>query len=161
MRLYVAAKWEERHQARRWMDTLERAGHTITCDWTHDTLPMSAAQAQKDFDGVMTADALLFVCERNLPYCGSCVEMGMALAKGIPVYLTGRALDKRCIFVKLPGVRYDADELLRETPEKLAWAKEAADRRAERVQGHSETHRDLAKAAPEQANDLSVDIKYR
>ena len=142
------------------MDTLERAGHLITYDWTRAE-QMSAEQAQKDMDGVMTADALLFVCERNLPYCGSCVEMGMALAKGIPVYMTGKALDKRLIFTKLPGVRYDAENLLRETPEKLAWAKEAADRRAERVQGHGDAKWDSFEASPEQTSHTTVDVKYR
>ena len=156
MRLYVAAKWEDRPNARRWMDMLERAGHTITYDWTHAE-QMSREQAEKDRDGVLSADAVVVVAERDLRYCGTVCEMGMALAKGIPVYLTGHALDK-CIFVKLPLVRYDVETLLHETPEKLAWAKESADRRAQGIQGHSDAERDVTKAAPEQPNDLALGI---
>ena len=159
MKLYVIAKFEERHHARQWMQILERAGHTITYNWC-EAQQYTQEQAVLDFEGVKAADAVVFVSERNLRYCGALVEMGMALALGKPVYMTGHALDTTCIFTLLPGVRYDADELMRETPERLAWAKEAAERRTQAVQGYTGTDAEALKAAPEQADDFATFIKH-
>jgi hypothetical protein len=102
MRIYVASKFEERDRVKGIQRQLIAAGHTITYDWTTNT-EISAAQARADLDGVRTADALVLVAERDLPYCGSLVEVGIALGCDIPIYVIGCALD-RCIFLLLPSV---------------------------------------------------------
>ena len=106
MRIYVAAKWEEKDQARRLMTLLEQHGHTITYDWTQCSV-CDAEQAQKDRQGVMSADAFVGLFERDLAYCGAIAEFGMACAREIPCYLIGHAIDVergKCIFTKLPNV---------------------------------------------------------
>ena len=62
----------------------------------------------------MTADALVFIAEKNLPYKGAYVEFGIAVARGIPIYIMGREIEQ-CIFVKLPEVQFSIAELLRPT----------------------------------------------
>lgn len=114
MRIYVAAKWEEKEQARDIMRQLEEAGHTITYDWTQCLVP-DLAQAQKDYKGVIMADAFVGLFERDLAYCGALVEFGIALGRGIPCYLIGHAIDVergKCIFSQLSGVQHGIDDLL-------------------------------------------------
>lgn len=113
-RIYVAAKWEEKDEARQVMSQLEAHGHTITYDWT-SCLLADLAQAQADLKGVLDADAFVGIFERDLPYCGALVEFGMALGRGIPCYLIGHAIDVergRCIFTQLPNVTHGIEELL-------------------------------------------------
>lgn len=107
MRIYVAAKWEEKEKARQVMDMLEAAGHTITYDWTQCSV-CDREQAERDRDGVLTADAFVGIFERDLAYCGALVELGMALGRGIPCFLIGNAIDVergKCIFTQLPNIR--------------------------------------------------------
>jgi len=104
MKVYVATKLEEKERARAVMAELRAMGHTITYDWTTND-QVNQEQAMNDFEGVLEADALVLIAERDLPYCGTLVEFGMALALNIPVYVLGNALD-RCIFMRLPEI-YD------------------------------------------------------
>ena len=102
MRIYVAAKWEEKDAARHIMSMLEGYGHTITYDWTQ-CATCDTAQAEADRLGVMTADAFVGLFARDLKYQGALTEFGMACARAIPCYLVGHAIDS-CIFTKLPTV---------------------------------------------------------
>lgn len=102
MRIYVATKWEQRERAREVMQWLRWKDHTITYDWTQAE-QFSQAQAECDFDGVMAAEALVVLAEWDLPYKGTYVEFGVALAIGIPVYVVGPGFDG-CIFITLPNV---------------------------------------------------------
>jgi len=102
VKVYVAAKWEERECAAGVMARLVRAGHTITYDWTGANA-FTAVQAIRDIDGVQEADALVIIAERPLPYAGTYVEFGVAVARGIPVFLVGHGMD-HCIFSLLPSV---------------------------------------------------------
>lgn len=110
MRIYVGAKWEEKDVARHIMDRLEKAGHTITYDWTLCD-QANSLQALLDKQGVMTADAFVGIFERELKYQGAIAEFGIACAMEIPCYLIGHALDN-CIFTKLPNVQYGILSLL-------------------------------------------------
>lgn len=110
MRIYVASKFENTTEVWEAMNLLRGMGHTITHDWTHenpgdrkggDLAVFLAECAQKDMDGVETADALLVI---NHPAGkGMWTEMGMAIAWGIPVFFCcpERAYN---IFTELPGV---------------------------------------------------------
>jgi nucleoside 2-deoxyribosyltransferase len=103
MRVYVATKWEEIPRAREVMATLIQAGHTITYDWTHGE-QFNLEQAQADKQGVLTADAMVFIAEKPLAYNGALAEFGMAIARGIPIYVLGTGIDAN-IFINLPEVR--------------------------------------------------------
>ena len=108
--IYVAAKYEDAPHAREVMAQLIAAGHTITYDWTTNE-QVSDEQAWADMEGVLNADAFVLIAEKDLNYCGALVELGMALAADIPVYVLGTALDDRCIFLQLP-VHRGIDSLL-------------------------------------------------
>src|SRR4051812_27671723 len=110
MKLYVAAKWEDRPRARVIMDRLIAAGHTITYDWTRAE-QFSIAQACHDKQGVMDADALVFIAEHDYAFKGAYVELGMAVARGIPIYILGEAINA-CIFILLPEVHRGIGPLL-------------------------------------------------
>ena len=103
LRVYVAAKWEDRERAREVMNAFREAGDTITYDWTVDESSFSAKQAAADRQGVLDADIFVGVFEKELAYMGALVEMGMAAAHGIPIFIMGHGIDK-CIFTLLPEV---------------------------------------------------------
>lgn len=102
MRIYVATKFEERERAREVMFALVAAGHSITYDWTTNE-EFSVAQAARDRQGVMDADALVFIAEKDLAYRGAWVEFGIAVARNIPIYILG-AFYLQCIFWRLANV---------------------------------------------------------
>lgn len=110
MKIYVAAKWEEKDYAKAIMQELQGFGHTITYDWTVCAVA-DRAQAALDVLGVQSAEAFVGIFEENLPYQGAIAEFGMAVARGIPCYLLGHAIDG-CIFTKLPNVHYGIGSLL-------------------------------------------------
>lgn len=109
MKIYVATKWEEAPRAQEVMRQLKEAGHTITYDWTRQEQE-STSQAIADWEGVMSADALVLIVEKKLYYKGAWVEFGLAAARQIPIYVIGHAGDK-CLFLKLPNVKRGIEEL--------------------------------------------------
>ena len=99
MRLYIAAPWKYRDQARVAGEQATQRGHVITEKWwDHEDitenstlLPQDrkemAKQAQADWDGVSSADAFIFL---NLAYSeGKCVELGLALVNMLPIFAVG------------------------------------------------------------------------
>lgn len=111
MRIYVAGKWEERERVRTIMALLRTVGHTITHDWTRNDERMSRESARGDLNGVVSAEAVVFLAEHDLPYKGSLVEVGIAIGRNIPVYVLGNACDS-CIFWQLPLVQKGLGALL-------------------------------------------------
>lgn len=113
MRIYVATKFENQLRAIEIATQLEAAGHTITYKWwTNDQ--MSQEQALADFKGVVTADAVVVIAEREFAYAGTYVELGIAIAQRTPVYILGHAMN-RCIFLRLPGIHRGIETLLQAT----------------------------------------------
>jgi hypothetical protein len=110
MRIYVATKFEEFERAREVMDLLRSAGHTITYDWTRNK-QFSRTQARNDKHGVVTADALVCIFEKDLAYKGVWVEFGIAVSRHIPIYVLGTAGD-RCIFLQLQEVHRGIEDLV-------------------------------------------------
>lgn len=110
MRIYVAGKFEDRKRCREIMTVLESWGHTITRDWTTAD-QFTAAEAFLDYEGVMAANALVIVAEQAFPFRGTYVEFGIAVARGIPIYLMGGGMDA-CIFTLLPRVERGIKPLL-------------------------------------------------
>lgn len=111
MQLYVAGKFEDTERVRDVQDELVAVGHTISFDWTRDEDGFTSVQATRDMMGVMTADALVFVAEEPLAYKGAYVEFGIALARGIPIYVLGNGIDD-CLFMTLPQVHRGMDALV-------------------------------------------------
>lgn len=109
MRIYVAAKFEDRANAALLMNQLRKAGHTITYDWTECTI-CDEAQARQDVEAILGADIFVGIFVETLPYQGAIAEFGIAVARGIPCYLIGHAIDA-CIFTKLPNVHYGLELL--------------------------------------------------
>jgi nucleoside 2-deoxyribosyltransferase len=113
MRIYVASKFENKDAVREAMQKVRERGHIVTHDWTnedetqyvrvparHDRYMRDCAQA--DVDGVRTAGLVIVL---NHPQGkGMFVEMGIAIALGIPVALID-ADAARCIFFHLPLVQ--------------------------------------------------------
>jgi len=107
MKIYVAAKWEDRPRVQQIYQVLRELGHTITYDWTACD-QFSIDQAIHDRQGVMDAEGFVFIAEKDYPFKGAYVEFGMACARNIPCYILGTpdgtTIDK-CIFVQLPNVQ--------------------------------------------------------
>ena len=75
-----------------------------------------------DFRGVTSADVVVLIVEQDYCYSGALTEFGIALGRGIPVYLMGHELDVRpvrgsCpnIFTLMPGITYGIETLLEAT----------------------------------------------
>lgn len=111
MRIYIATKYEEKSRAAEMAEVLERAGHTITYKWWFNE-QVTIEQALADMWGVVGADALVLIVEKDLNYCGALVEMGIAIGCDKPVYVLGHQLDDRCIFMHLPSVHKGIEPLL-------------------------------------------------
>lgn len=109
MKVYVASKFEN-PRAPVVAELLEAAGHTITYKWW-GVSNFTQDQAMLDFHGVLSADALVMVVEDDYRYSGALTEFGIALARRIPVYLMGHAIDRN-IFTLLPGVHRGIETLL-------------------------------------------------
>jgi len=126
MRIYVAAKFEEKANVRRWYERLTAAGFTVTHDWTvEDDSAIPAEElrtyhakcAKADVDGVRTADAMLM-----LPHArgqGMFIELGVAIAHGLPVIvihddlapISAKAVAfKPGVFFALPNVQIVPDD---------------------------------------------------
>ena len=118
-RVFVAAPWPSRTYARSIMNYLERAGATITYDWTvnsvDETSDTAIAElgvlAQRDIDGVLAADWLLALPdgkgEDTHPSRGTWLEVGLAIGRGIPVMLWPDCLsllEVGCIYATLPTI---------------------------------------------------------
>jgi hypothetical protein len=93
------------------MDTLRAAGVTITLDWIKliegvpanslDALGCAQQAALGDITAVRTADVVWIVTPKSREHgCGLWVEMGAALAYGVPVVISGPQAN-RSIFAAL------------------------------------------------------------
>jgi nucleoside 2-deoxyribosyltransferase len=109
MKVFVAAKWEEKAAARAMMAEVTAEGHTITHDWTQadpdqihpDNMADFLRQcAMDDADGVLMCDVLVLLAHPNGR--GMFVEEGIAIAKNIPVVVVKRELGEN-IYFHMPG----------------------------------------------------------
>lgn len=91
------------------MEVLRNSGHQITHDWTHEEPyaegdprgpPYYRKCAEADVTGVETADALFVLTHPHGK--GMFVEMGIALAKRIPIVAVGPHFNT--IFFEMPTV---------------------------------------------------------
>lgn len=113
MKIYIAGKFEAREEIRGLMNIVEANGHTITHDWTKETLegktpeehsPYLQKCALQDFDGVYDAETLILI--PNKDGSGMFTEMGVAIALFMPIFVVGfdPAIHKANIFYNLPHI---------------------------------------------------------
>jgi hypothetical protein len=127
MKFYVASSITNKERVRDMFQALERAGHSITVDWTEtDTVPEDKrnnesdhirAISKRDFDGILNADAFVLLSE---PADGRSmyVELGVAIARhatvGKPEIFVLGAISDQSVFYFHPAVRrvQTVDEIL-------------------------------------------------
>lgn len=105
MGVYVAGKFEEVEAVRAAQSLLQDAGFRITHDWTGESTagktseeigPFLEVCAENDYVGVTEADAVLLLNHDRA--FGAMVEMGMAIARGIPVFVVGHKIRDNIFF---------------------------------------------------------------
>lgn len=100
MRIYIAAPFQLRDEAIVIMHRLESLRHVVTSRWLRMVMDDNAGSARMDLDDVAASDLVLLL---NGPSGGGKdVEMGYALALGLPIVLLGRRTN---VFHHLPQVR--------------------------------------------------------
>lgn len=114
MRVYVASKFENQNAVKKAMHMLRQQGHFVTHDWTVENADglegtvrddYLAHCAQKDVDGVQTAEAILLLHQPNMR--GAYIELGIALGRGKRVFVVDGLRDdwtRIPIFYRLPHV---------------------------------------------------------
>jgi nucleoside 2-deoxyribosyltransferase len=106
MKVYVAAPWVRKAEARQVANTLLSEGHDVISRWLwlhgdSDDPVTLANEAQNDIDDLDAADVLLLV---NLEQSeGKAVETGVMLAQGKPVVVIG---GRSNIFHHLPRIHH-------------------------------------------------------
>ena len=107
MNVYVASKFENQVPVKKLQSLLKNAGHTISYDWTSENPDWSRrTMAEKDLDGVISADAIVLICYPKLS--GAMVELGICIAtrKHIVVVDSRRTGCNKCIFYDLPMIKH-------------------------------------------------------
>lgn len=107
MRIYVAAKFEEKERVKALYDALEKAGHQITHKWIGEDASglvgealksYLRTQADRDVEGVVSCDVLVLLPHEKGR--GLYVELGVALAFVKPVVAVGSLESApNCIFL--------------------------------------------------------------
>lgn len=120
MKIYVAGSSDQLERVEDMMNTLETLGFTITHDWTTSVRLVGKANppdaslyarlkwGRDDLAGVSDADVLVLLMPLEGGF-GAAVELGYAIAKGIPVYAAG--VCSRSIFTAF-GQCFDHDDQL-------------------------------------------------
>lgn len=114
MNVYVAGKFESWRDVQRIQRLCEQHGHKITFDWTVHALEALEERreqdmvnnAMNDLEGVVTAHVLIALWHPDL--MGTYMEIGMALAMDVPVWLVG--FERESVFWHLPHVTKIEDE---------------------------------------------------
>ncbi|GAA1862733.1 hypothetical protein [Actinomadura bangladeshensis] len=127
MKIYVAARFEERERVRNAYESLMGQGHVITEDWTvHDAAKpyrrnreLISKYAVRDVDAVRESDVFVFLTSPVVGG-GSSTEFGVALSAnllfGRPLlYVVGEYTENNlCFFHPAVRRREDLDQVMRE-----------------------------------------------
>jgi len=116
MNIYVFGKSSQTADVQVIQNQLRKKGHLITFDWTlmvdyykrnpeKLTPVIEREESILCLSGVCMADVAVGYVPDKLEYRGAFVEMGIALAMGIPVILLGHGMDS-CIFTNHPLVSH-------------------------------------------------------
>jgi hypothetical protein len=118
MKLFVTGKAGEESVARSAMQSLKRAGHEITFDWTSiphlkpytENVAASRKTAVLETQGVMDAEAVVLLAhEKGI---GMYVELGMAIAWRKPVFVIGDMTPTMFLFHPLVKRVKDVTEVM-------------------------------------------------
>jgi hypothetical protein len=126
MRVFVSGQIQDKQATREAHLQLEKAGCTITHDWTRTddirsiakNSSESASRAEKDIRGVIDAELYVLMSNNELPGKGMYVELGAALAlnqtTGLPRVVTIGKRNHPSIFYFHPAVEHfdSLDELI-------------------------------------------------
>lgn len=126
MRIYLAGRYGRRKELAEYAERLHRLGHQVTSRWlygAHEMIderpaPEEARRfAEEDLVDLQNANLLIAFTEAPGPVAGRGrggrhVELGYALASGLPVYVVGH---RENVFCHLPEIRqFDHFETLYE-----------------------------------------------
>ena len=90
MKIYCAGKFQDSERVIHIANILKTNGHFITAEWWIAENQLNPIEVPfYDFNGVKAADILIVLLDKNLPYFGTLMEIGFALALGKPVYIIG------------------------------------------------------------------------
>lgn len=138
MKLYLAASYRMRHVLRELREPLSRHGITVTSSWIDqdfddDTAPDDLeTYATLDLAEVSGSDVVAVFTALGSTSGGMWVELGYALARGIPVVVVG---DRTNVFCHLahhaPPTWANAEALLIMTAARMRMADVTADRALE------------------------------
>lgn len=113
MKIYVAAPWKNKDDARKVAEQLTAAGLGVRSRW-HDTdfradiyeapEDIMKSEALKDLADIGDSDTMLYL---NMGMSeGKATELGMALIRAIPIYVVGGKQNN--VFLHLPQVNHVA-----------------------------------------------------
>jgi len=86
MKIYIASSLHNAEQVRNWRDALAPFGITLTFDWTQPPTQDRVKLAALEMAGIRDAEAFILLLPGRK---GAHVELGAALALGIPAFLVG------------------------------------------------------------------------
>lgn len=121
MKIYVASAFQDFERTRAVQALARRRYHEITFDWTQEVGKVESGAespdyarecAEKDFMGVIHADVVIVltpIATRKDLGCGLWVELGVAVAQGVPAVVAGEQRE-RTIFTRLRGVSLVASD---------------------------------------------------
>jgi nucleoside 2-deoxyribosyltransferase len=109
MRVYVAAPWAHKLDARVVVKQLRDAGVRVSSRWIereeteYECAPeLMRSEAQRDIEDIIDSHALLYL---NLAKSeGKATELGMAIWRGIPIYCVGGTQNN--VFLHLPEITH-------------------------------------------------------
>lgn len=111
-KVYLAAPWKHRAEARIAADELRARGHEVNCRWlehpqvseTDEGAPeFLREQALNDLDDLSAADVLVYM--NNCLSEGKATELGFALASSKPIVLVGPRQNN--VFLQLDIPQFD------------------------------------------------------
>jgi nucleoside 2-deoxyribosyltransferase len=117
MRIYFAAPFARQVELRDVAKEYEAAGHTITASWLYEPVldaddparewGLKVRALEDDWDVAHSDAVVLFTDGPQITHGGMHVEVGLAIARGIPVYVNGPKVN---VFHRHPLV-HDISEL--------------------------------------------------
>lgn len=125
MKFFVSTSFDNRAAAVELMKLLTAAGHTLTHDWTGESVDGLWGKAREEYlvrcaledrKGVKAADVLIALAHQDGK--GMFVEMGIAIAHDIPIVVVNRERAEQ-VFYALPN-HYFVDTL-EQAVEKVKW----------------------------------------
>jgi hypothetical protein len=135
MKIYVAAKFEEKERVKHVYSLLKNVGYTITHEWIHNKSsrpyaldPSFTAQcASRDIDGVRQADVFILL-SHQMPSIGASAELGAAIASFLAfkkphIYVVGPHFDTNFCFYHPTVIQKDTIEDVLHTLDSLAHSK--------------------------------------